>query len=713
MRQSKNMTARSMNHINNHIFSGTDQMKIDTTDLGLNWISDTIKGRAVRIAEPTPAFWDLWREHKDRIKSEGFGVYKPNGNFVVVDNNERDPEAVAETAAIAQSSQAIDAPKGYEIPVPDGLAYLPYQRGGVKALEERHAALLADPMGLGKTIQICGLLNKIPAELRTILIVVPASLKLNWKNELCKWLVIPRRIDVANGGKERLPDDPDVVIINYDVLAKHSESLLSRTWDCVIFDESHYLKNPKTIRTGMALKIRARRRYALTGTPIPNRPIELQPILGYLAPKEFGNFFSFAKRYANAKKGRWGWDFSGSSNLGELRKRLRSTLMIRREKSEVLTDLPAKRRQVIVLPADQYKEVLRAERSAHRVDEALAEALTMIESGGTVDFSEMSKVRHETALEKVPAVVDHLIAIDEPVVVFAHHHDVMAEIAQSLEDQGRRVVMLHGKHSTEERQKAVDDFQNGRADVFIGGMKAAGVGITLTRASIAVFAEMDFCPSVLDQCEDRLHRIGQHSPVLCQHLVIDQSLDHRVIELVVSKQSVISEVMQKQTKTELVRIAEPITLESLAADLIAQGKFKVREPRPEIDRPTLDIAGPYQSLRNAEASGLKWPTLRFDGMAISLATSGRNTGCLYVKRGPDYGAEYLGKITTPDGTFYPSRDCTEADCERLTAILSDFEGELKAHGINTGVCGCCGRELTNPESIANGIGPICADRFIF
>ena len=685
----------------------------DNIDLGLNWISTTLRGRDVMTAEATPAFWDLWRDHKDRVKAEGFGVYKPNGHFVVVDNNERDPEKLAATAAIAASSQAIDAPEDYDIPVPEGLSYLPYQRGGIKALAERRSALLADPMGLGKTIQICGLLNKLPDELRTVLIVVKASLKLNWRNELSKWLVIPRRIDVVNGGKEQIPADPDIVIINYDVLSKHSEKLTSIEWSCVVFDESHYLKNPKSMRSIHALKIRARRRYALTGTPVPNRPIEIQPILGYLDPDNFDDFFSFAKRYADAYRSRFGWDFSGSSNLDELRKRLRSSLMIRREKSEVLTDLPAKRRQVIVLPADKYSEVLQAERSADRVDEALTEALAMIESGGAVEFGKMGKVRHETALAKVPAVIDHLEGITEPVVVFAHHHDVMAELAEGLRNAGRRVVMLHGQHSAEQRDQAVRDFQEGRADVFIGGMKAAGVGITLTRASVCVFCEMDWCPSVLDQCEDRLHRISQHSPVLCQHLVIDQSLDHRVIELVVSKQGVISEVMQKQSERELAKIAEPLTLEALAAELIAEGKFRIREPRPEIDRPTLDIAAVYESLSSAAANGLKWPALRFDGMALSLATSGKNVGCIYVKRGAEYGAEYLGKITPDDGTFYPSRDCVEADCERLTAILEDFEGELKAHGIDTGICGCCGRELTNPESIENGIGPICADRFNF
>jgi hypothetical protein len=171
--------------------------------------------------------------------------------------------------------------------------------------------------------------------------------------------------------------------------------------------------------------------------------------------------------------------------------------------------------------------------------------------------------------------------------------------------------------------------------------------------------------------------------------------------------------VQKQSERELAKIAEPLTLEALAAELIAEGKFKVREVRPEIDRPTLNIEAVYQSLRNAAANGLKWPALRFDGMALSLATSGKNVGCVYVKRGAEYEAEYLGKITPDDGTFYPSRDCTDADCERLQAILEDFEGALKAHGIDTGICGCCGRELTNPESIKNGIGPICAGRFNF
>ena len=679
-------------------------------DLGLKWATSSIRGSELLTAEPTGAFWDLWRAHKETVKNEGFRVAKIGDDFVVIDDRDKDPEA---TAATLETSRASKAPEGYEIPAPDGLQYLPYQSAGVKALQERQSALLADPMGLGKTIQICSLLNKIPGELRTVLIVVPASLKLNWARELSKWLVIPRRIDVVNGGKEQIPANPDIVIINYDVLAKHSEKLTSIEWSCVVFDESHYLKNPKATRTKQAFKIRARRRYALTGTPIPNRPIEIQPILGYLDPDNFGGksgWIRFASRYCAGHKGRWGYDASGSSNLDELRHRLRTSIMIRREKSEVLTDLPAKRRQVIVLPADKYKDTLQAERSADRVDEALTEALTMIESGGSVEFSEMSQVRHQTALDKVPAVLEHLEGITEPVVVFAHHHDVMEKLAEGLEAQGRTVVMLHGKHSSEERDQAVRDFQESRADVFIGGMKAAGVGITLTRASICLFAEIDWTPATLDQAEDRLHRIGQHSPVLCQHLVINESIDHRVIELIVSKQGVISEVLQKPSDAAVAKVlAGQQSLEALAATLVAQGKHKVRQELPKSEKPVLDIAALYEVLEKAAADGLQWPTFRFEGIAITLATAGKNRGCLYVKSGANRDADYFGKIT-PQGEFHPSRDCTEAHCQRLREILADHQGELVEYGKKTGACGVCGRELTQKISIERGIGPICFER---
>ena len=150
-----------------------------------------------------------------------------------------------------------------------------------------------------------------------------------------KWLVSERTIDVINGGREQIPSNPDVVIINYDVLTKYAKPLQSRTWDMVIMDEVHKIKNPKAKRTVVAVSIKARRKVLLTGTPITNRPIELQPIAGYLDYDSFGSFFNFARKYAGAYKGKFGWDYSGSSNLDELQRRLRQSFMIRRKKDEV------------------------------------------------------------------------------------------------------------------------------------------------------------------------------------------------------------------------------------------------------------------------------------------------------------------------------------------------------------------------------------------
>ncbi len=193
-------------------------------------------------------------------------------------------------AAAIELSQASDS--DLDVPVPDGLEYLPFQRAGIAYAASREATLIADEMGLGKTIQAAGLINLTTPH--SVLIICPASLKLNWQNELNRWLVRERSIDVVSG--DEWPDsEEDIVIINYDILARNKHSINSKLWDLVIFDEAHYCKNPKAERTKMALSIKANRKLMLTGTPMINRPVELQPLAGYLAPEEFGSLLSIRK----------------------------------------------------------------------------------------------------------------------------------------------------------------------------------------------------------------------------------------------------------------------------------------------------------------------------------------------------------------------------------------------------------------------------------
>lgn len=533
-------------------------------ELKLDWSKETVHtdGRFVSTASPTQEFWTVWREKKAAIKAAGYSVRKVDNKWVVTRYRDND-QAIAD-------SQATDA--DIDIPVPAGLSYLPYQKAGIAYAIKRSSTLIGDEMGLGKTIQAIGVINATAP--KTVLVVCPASLKINWKNEMTKWLVADRDIQIVNGGGEQIPANPDVIIINYDVLSKHKDAINARTWDLVIMDEAHYIKNNTAARTKVAVGIKANRKVVLTGTPITNRPIELQPIAGYLDPVTFGNYFKFGVRYAGAHQINIGrktvWDFNGSSNLDELQRVLRQSFMIRRKKDEVLKELPEKVRQIIVLPNSDYSDQIKKE------FETLADAVDET-SSEDIEFEQMSGVRHETALAKVNDVVTHVAAIDHQVVVMAHHKDVVDGIKAGLEAAGKSVVTLTGDCNQAHRQNAVETFQAGNADVFIGTIGAAGVGITLTSASHVVFAELDWVPGNMSQAEDRCHRIGQENSVLVQHLVVDGSIDARLAQVLVGKQRVLDKALDNV-------VVNNISIEDIALDVETVEKtFKAKtkkSPKP-------------------------------------------------------------------------------------------------------------------------------------
>ena len=545
--------------------------------------------KLLRVADPSEAFRALWRSNKDALKAAGIGWEKEwktgdltgRINWWQADNQkvEREEKAIA-------ASSASDA--AIAVPAPEGCEYLPYQRAGIAWGIERASVLYGDEMGLGKTIQALGVINA-DASIKRVLVICPASLKLNWRREAKKWLTRFFEMGIVKGTE--WPKHADFVICNYDVASKHRERIHGETWDLVILDEAHYLKNPKAQRTQALLgkrdrdpakalsAVAARRKVVLTGTPILNRPIEAQPILGYLAPEEFGNFFAFAKRYCGAYQGRWGWDFTGATNLDELQRKLRSTVMIRRLKADVLTELPAKRRQVIELAANgaaaliekeafawaKHQETLAALREAVEMakvledQEAYAAAVEALREGHHVAFEEMAEIRHQVAMAKVPYVIEHVASASEegPVVLFAWHRDVVTALADGLKEREISSVQLVGGMSDEAKQASVDAFQSGKVSVFIGNIKAAGVGITLVRSSHVVFAELDWVPANMTQAEDRTHRIGQRDAVLVQHLVLEGSLDQIMAEALVKKQEVADRALDNPIAK--LEASEPVT----------------------------------------------------------------------------------------------------------------------------------------------------------
>ena len=471
-----------------------------------------------------------------------------------------------EIAAQVDLSKATDC--NIDFKRPDGLNYFPFQRAGIAYALPRSKVLIADEMGLGKTMQAIGVANNDPIPVKNILVVPPAGLLINWERELLKWLCPKLSGDYASSTK--VPSS-DIVLCNYEIGFRIKDLLAQRKWDMIIYDEAHYLKNADSKRTQAFLgseskkgcyPLEARRLIFLTGTPILNRPIELWPMLRVIDPEGLGwSYWSFAKKFCGGDDQPAGYrEFSGSSNLDVLQERLRTSVMIRRLKKDVLKELPPKRRQIIAIPGDAVKKQVQAElnfyvQNTQLIEDAINRAAQSQAAGDTASyneatadlrglkqtlFMEMAKLRHDTAVAKVPYLIQYLedaLEQQDKIVLFAHHQDVINPIYQKFQSVA---VKFDGSMSKEAKQLAVDIFQGQqRCKLFIGSITAAGVGITLTEASYAIFAELDWRPAMVTQAEDRLHRIGQLESVLIQHIVFDNSLDANMAKTIVEKQEVI------------------------------------------------------------------------------------------------------------------------------------------------------------------------------
>lgn len=575
--------------------------------------------RRLKTAPATEKFWQAWRQHKEELKTLGVSCGKDRDTGEWQANWWLPLEATeqASRAASEQASRATDA--DIPIPLPPGQALMPFQRAGVAYALARKNTLFGDEMGLGKTVQAIAVCNATSP--RRVLIVCPASLKINWAREWAKFSTLTLSVGMANGV---WPDpEPDVVIVNYDILAKHADRIAAVQWDVLIVDECHYAKNPKTKRGKAIAQIEAARKLYLSGTPLVNRPMELWPLASKLAPQEFDSWIRFRGRYAEGR------------NLDELQRRLRSTIMVRRLKRDVLAELPPKTRQIVELPITDatrpfVNRMAELEKVLHAIPtpadnetpEQYETRLAGMAEAQRAAFTELSRIRHELAFAKVPQVIDHIReafdaeADDYKIVVFAHHTDVIDAIMGAFSDLCP--VRVTGQDSIADRQQSVDAFQkDGRVRLFVGNIRAAGVGLTLTKSSHVIFAELDWTPAAMSQAEDRCHRIGQADNVLVQHLVVDGSLDVMLARTIIDKQRIADAAMDKRTaampehvdmtpdaiakraqEIEAARLAE---IEAKRAAAVAADAARVAE-REAADAAKRAAAAPAPAQRNPDGS---------------------------------------------------------------------------------------------------------------
>lgn len=352
---------------------------------------------------------------------------------------------------------------------------------------------------------------------------------------------------------------------------------------CIVMDESHYLKNHKSNRT-KAVKQLAKNikyRFALSGTPMINRPRELISQLDIIDRLEtMGGFWTYAKQYCDAKETRFGWDMGGFSNIVELHDKLINSCFIRRLKSDVLDELPEKQRTEIPLMIDNMSEYMEAklnfvkwvktnviseEEFKEQIDEntlltksqknMVIKAKMQLKLDGIqqaeamVQLEYLKQISAKGKLNKFKEWADNIIDSGEKIVIFAHHQEIYKELLKYYKDN---CVSIVGGMTAKKKDEAVEQFQtNDKIRVFIGALDAAGVGITLTASSTVAFVEFGWTSAIHDQAEDRCHRMGQKNFTNIYYFYGKDTVDEHILELIKEKRELSGAILDgKKIKME-------------------------------------------------------------------------------------------------------------------------------------------------------------------
>jgi SWI/SNF-related matrix-associated actin-dependent regulator 1 of chromatin subfamily A len=424
----------------------------------------------------------------------------------------------------------------------------------------RGRALLAMEQGTGKTPTALGVIaffREWP-----VVVVCPSSMKYTWRAEAEAWLegiLSPEDIVVIQKGKD--PTAGKLIILSYNLVTKRTiEIAVAFDPTMLVLDESTYIKNPDASRTNRLVPLckHAKRCLLLSGTPVLNRPIDLLPQLDALGVIRKGdtnpNFRSvkaFKKRFCGPRRGRFGIEYKGASNLEELNRALVRTCMIRHRKEDVLPELPEKTRMRIILE-EMPKSVTPEELIAlcHAAIDAgggdLEKARRKLHDKDVEVRGQFTRLYQACGMQKVKAaaeiVRDHA-SLEAPLVVFAHHKAVLDELSGTLRDAELPFMRIDGSTPPKQRQKFIEGFQGGDYAGALLSITAVSMGVTLTRSSNMLIAELPLGPAMAEQAEDRIHRVSQKNAALIRYLVARGTLDDVIWKILNRKSRVASQIV--------------------------------------------------------------------------------------------------------------------------------------------------------------------------
>jgi SWI/SNF-related matrix-associated actin-dependent regulator 1 of chromatin subfamily A len=420
--------------------------------------------------------------------------------------------------------------------VPQGLR--PYQLAALDFLNKVGGrGLIADEMGTGKTVMSLAWAASNPT-VRPVVVVVKAALKTQWARQISRWC--PNEKVVICNGKRTRAVTSDFYVINWDILTYWVNDVgnfrgCSGSIGMVISDEVQATGNPSSQRTKAWARLikRAPHHISLSGTPFTTRPAQFYSILHDLAAPLFPNYHRYLNRYCAPKWNGFGWDYNGASNVAELSDLVKD-LMIRRTKAEVLPDLPKKQTEVIYLECKEHS--MTVEEFMEKLQEQGSTNLPL-----NVDTLFLYNDKRDALISYITDWLED--TVDMQLVIYAWHRAVVEDLAHTFAKYS--TVMFYGGLNDKERQAAIDGFKNGTYRIFVANMQSGGVGVDGLQevCRTAMFAEFSMVPADHLQAEDRLHRIGQETPVDIQYLVSVDSIEEKWMKILSARSTVMGNIL--------------------------------------------------------------------------------------------------------------------------------------------------------------------------
>lgn len=453
-----------------------------------------------------------------------------------------------------------------------------HQIEGRNFLVEKRKAILADQMGLGKSFTSIMAAEDLGI---TNLVLCPASLKTNWAREILS-VNEQANITILSGSKEEPYSQgfsSKWLIVNYDIVYKKEnyEKIKNGGFETVILDEAHYIKNHGSKRTKATLTLVAgiRNRFLLTGTPIMNRPEELYTLLKAIDHPLGASWYSYVLRYCGAywrrtRKMKMNphtgqmeeikfLDTSGATNLQELQTKLQPAYLRRTKEilgeslpakiiTNVLVDLSKEDRKKYEIAWDEYMNYLENNPiifSDMTEEERQQKMENIIQARHLVELQKLKQVASHAKLERIVEDVQNIVEQGEKIIIFTQYTETLRNLRGELRKAGILAVTLSGEDDQNARQCSIDQFQrNQNVKVFIGNIKAAGVGITLTAASTVIFADLEWTPALHEQAMDRAHRIGQGRQVNVYYYIAKDTIEEHIMKVLGIKNEIINKILE-------------------------------------------------------------------------------------------------------------------------------------------------------------------------